>query len=89
MTDKTDNAAPIIVDFGLACIKGPGQLAIESSGTLGYCGPEVLSGSYNNKCDLWSYGCLVFALLSNYLPFDSKEKNELIRMVKEDELQFK
>lgn len=45
-------------------------------GTDGYQAPEItfLEAShdvdrYSEKCDIWSYGCLVFNLLSGNLPF--------------------
>lgn len=89
MTDKTDNAIPVIVDFGLSIILGPGQRAYESSGTVGYCAPEVLQDiGYSFQCDMWSYGCIVHALLTGCLPFDSPHKNELIRMTVHDPLKF-
>ena len=42
MTDNSDSAKPVIVDFGLAKIIGPTETATEPFGTLGYVAPEVL-----------------------------------------------
>lgn len=45
-------------------------------GTQGYQAPEVLGlvdtrqkDTYDSKCDIWSYGCLVFELLTKQSPF--------------------
>lgn len=73
MSDSTDSARPIIVDFGLAKMIGPGQLAYESFGTPGYMAPELLlKKEYTASCDMWSFGCILYALLCGSLPFDAK-----------------
>jgi serine/threonine protein kinase len=87
MTDKTNTARPKIVDFGLAKIIGPNETADEPFGTLGYVAPEVLKKMpYSFSCDIWSVGCIMYALLSGSLPFDHPTQRETIRMTIEDQL---
>lgn len=43
MTDATNKAVPKLVDFGLAKMIGPNEMAEEPFGTLGYVAPEILS----------------------------------------------
>jgi len=89
MRDATDKAEPVIVDFGLSKIIGPEQTANEPFGTLGYAAPEVLKKMpYTFSCDVWSLGCIMYALLSGSLPFDHESQRETIRMTFEDELRF-
>ena len=71
MSDTTEESIPKLVDFGLAKMIGPNEKALEPFGTLGYVAPEVLKKQpYSTSCDLWSYGCIIYALLSGSLPFD-------------------
>ena len=71
MTDFSDQAIPKIIDFGLARVLAPNQKSVEPFGTLGYVGPEVLKKDpYDFTCDIWSIGCITYALISGSLPFD-------------------
>ena len=87
MTDQSDTATVKIVDFGLARMLGPSEKAEEPFGTLGYAAPEILlKKPYTNQCDLWSLGCVIYAMLCSSLPFDHEKKSETIRMTIEDKL---
>ena len=71
MSNTKDDAVPKVVDFGLAKMLGPSEKADEPFGTLGYVAPEVLQKQpYSSSCDLWSLGCILYALLCGALPFD-------------------
>ena len=89
MSNSTDRAVPKIVDFGLSKIIGPNETATEPFGTLGYVAPEVLKKQpYSFSCDMWSIGCILYALISGSLPFDHNNQKELMRMTMEDSLKF-
>lgn len=89
MTDNTDASVPKLVDFGLAKMIGPNEKADEPFGTLGYVAPEVLRKEpYSFSCDLWSLGCILYALLSGSLPFDHENQKETIRLTLESKLEF-
>mmetsp|Transcript_6440 Transcript_6440/g.10935 ORF Transcript_6440/g.10935 Transcript_6440/m.10935 type:complete len:238 (+) Transcript_6440:135-848(+) len=75
MSDLTDEATPKIVDFGFSMTIGPNQLLKEQLGTVGYVAPEILQQkSYGKSCDVWSFGCMAYALLCGALPFDYQTK---------------
>jgi len=89
MSNSTDRAVPKIVDFGLSKIIGPNETATEPFGTLGYVAPEVLKKQpYSYSCDMWSIGCILYALISGSLPFDHNNQKELMRMTMDDTLKF-
>lgn len=74
MTDNTNLATVKIVDFGLVKMLGPGVMTMEPFGTIGYCAPEILLGKpYSLSVDIWSLGCVIYALACQSLPFDDDD----------------
>uniref|UniRef100_A0A915N8M7 Ribosomal protein S6 kinase n=1 Tax=Meloidogyne javanica TaxID=6303 RepID=A0A915N8M7_MELJA len=66
-------------------------------GTLHYAAPEVLEiedelPQYNQQCDLWSLGVVLFTLLSGKVPFHAKSQAEsaadIIARIKRAEFSF-
>ena len=43
--------------------------------------PEVLKQRYNEKCDLWSCGVIMYTLFSTILPFGRDDDDEIMRNV--------
>ncbi len=60
----------------------------ETCGTLYYIAPEVLEGKYNEKCDVWSIGVILYIMLCGYPPFNGSNDMEIAEAVKEGKLEF-
>ena len=58
-------------------------------GTAYYIAPEVLSGNYDEKCDIWSIGVITYILLSGMPPFPGGTDEEIMAKVKKGKYNFK
>ena len=43
--------------------------------------PEVIQESYDNKCDVWSAGIVMYTLLTDKMPFDGKNDQDIVNLV--------
>lgn len=85
--DARDNHLKLI-DFGISCPFVAGQKLRTKVGAPTYIAPEVLAGSYDERCDLWSCGVNMFIMLCGYPPFDGDCNGEIVEKVKEGKIHF-
>ena len=100
---KTKDSPIKIIDFGLSeSIQIPENLMemisgkknynmtmVGSVGTPHYISPEVLEGQYSQKCDLWSAGVILYAMLSGSFPFDGDTDKDVYKAILKRKFDYK
>lgn len=77
-----------IVDFGTSRNFDNKKKMKNCHGTPYYIAPEVLNESYNEKCDVWSCGVILYILLSGVPPFNGANDDEILDSVMKGKYTF-
>ena len=95
LDDKSENQILKIIDFGggikvfnLARYFSKNKKMSQISGTPYYIAPEVLNESYDEKCDVWSCGVILYILLCGYPPFNGESDFDIMKSVKSGKFDF-
>ena len=78
-----------LIDFG--CSKIFTKRGERTSGIIGtsiYCSPEVIDDLYDEKCDEWACGVLMYLLLCGEPPFQGETEEEIFKNVKKGKYDF-
>ena len=81
-----------LIDFGCSKYFVKKNKKQKLSGIIGtsiYCSPEVVDNLYDEKCDEWSCGVLMYILLCGQPPFCGETEEEIFEKVKKCEYDFK
>uniref|UniRef100_A0A674J733 Ribosomal protein S6 kinase n=1 Tax=Terrapene triunguis TaxID=2587831 RepID=A0A674J733_9SAUR len=72
-----------LTDFGLSKESvDQEKKAYSFCGTVEYMAPEVVNRrGHNQSADWWSFGVLMFEMLTGTLPFQGKDRNETMNMI--------
>ena len=85
--EEEDN--PIkIADFGLSQHIDINKTLSSKVGTAYYVPPEILAGKYNEKCDIWSAGVILYILLSGDPPFNASSDNLIYAKIRKIDYSF-
>ncbi|CAD8185028.1 unnamed protein product [Paramecium octaurelia] len=79
-SDK-ENSMLKIIDFGTSKEFVPKQKLNQKLGITTYIAPEVLKRKYDEKCDIWSCGVILYILLCGYPPFDARSEGRIMEKV--------
>ena len=78
---QNDNYHIKLIDFGTAKEFKPGKKMCKFIGTSYYIAPEVLKERYDEKCDVWSCGIILYILLCGYPPFNGNTNVEIFQAI--------
>ena len=77
-----------LIDFGTTKLFEKGESLTKFIGTSYYIAPEVLKEYYNEKCDIWSCGVIMYILLTGYPPFNGNSNKEIYNSIKHERLHY-
>ena len=97
--NKNPDSPIKIIDFGLSKIFGEMKPIMKGNkiernimslrvGTAYYMAPEVLQANYDNKCDIWSCGVILYVMLCGYPPFDGESEKDILKSVSKKKYSF-
>lgn len=53
-----------------------------------YIAPEVLQKNYDEKCDIWSCGVILYILLAGYPPFNGRTEQDIFNKILKGKITF-
>ncbi|CAD8109993.1 unnamed protein product [Paramecium primaurelia] len=76
-----------VIDFGLSRVfrqsgQQEKQMMKSRTGSVYYISPEVLDGQYDELCDVWSAGVILYILLTGIPPFNGNSDGEIVKQIK-------
>ena len=78
-----------VIDFGTSVEHtDPSEKLKARLGTAYYIAPEVLRGEYDEKCDVWSCGVILYILLCGYPPFYGRDANSIYNKILKGDFSF-
>ena len=77
-SNVADDSCLKLIDFGLSRVLDGNKSKMKGAvGTTFYMAPEVFTGKYDKKCDIWACGIILYIMLSGKPPFYSDDEEEL------------
>lgn len=77
-----------VIDFGTSIMFDPNTKMRHKYGTPYYIAPEVLNRMYDEKCDVWSCGVIMYILLCGQPPFKGKNHKEIFEKIRAGKYSF-
>jgi len=88
LESQAEDAPLRLGDFGLSKNFAPARRMTSQVGTPYTTAPEVFEGNYDEKCDVWSVGIVLFMLCIGYPPFRGETPEATQVLVQTKDLRF-
>jgi calcium-dependent protein kinase len=85
LESKNPAASIKVIDFGSSTLVNDSKTIRGCFGTCSYIAPEVLTGKYTEKCDIWSCGVIMYILLCGKSPFPGNNDEVILKKIKKGE----
>ena len=86
--NKDDNSPIKVIDFGMSKRFDSKHFMSEKVGTAYYISPEVLQGKYDEKCDIWSAGVILYIIICGYPCFNGDDDDEIFAAIQKGKIAF-
>lgn len=70
-----------LIDFDTITKLNTGEKLKGVYGTVYYMSPELISGTYTEKCDIWSAGIILYTLITQNFPFGGETEEIIMRSI--------
>jgi calcium-dependent protein kinase len=70
-----------LIDFGTAKIFEEGNMQRGLVGSSYYIAPEIIKGRYDEECDVWSIGVIMYIMLTGVPPFYGSDDDSILNQV--------
>ena len=85
---KDQNSPIKVIDFGMSKRFDASHFMNEKVGTAYYISPEVLNGKYDEKCDIWSAGVILYIIICGYPCFNGDDDDEIFAAIQKGKIHF-
>ena len=86
--NKDENSPNKVIDFGMSKRFDSKHFMSEKVGTAYYISPEVLQGKYEEKCDIWSAGVILYIIICGYPCFNGEDDDEIFAAIQKGKIVF-
>lgn len=77
-----------VADFGNSIIFNPDKRLSGCFGSAYYLAPEIFTDSYNEKCDIWSAGIILYIMLTGRPPYPGRSNEAILNCVRDSPLKI-
>ena len=86
--NKDENSPNKVIDFGMSKRFDSKNFMSEKVGTAYYISPEVLQGKYDEKCDIWSAGVILYIIICGDPCFNGEDDDEIFAAIQKGKIVF-